>query len=56
MFYIKKLMKFNKVELKRGKMTYLRQRKKEQKLTILDGFDYSILYYKISKIETYTIR
>lgn len=49
-------MKFNKIEQKRGKMTYLRQRKKEQKPILLDGFDYSILYYKISKIETYTIR
>ena len=39
-------MKFNKIELKRGKMTYLRQKKKEQKPILLDGLDYSILSYE----------
>ena len=39
-------MKFNKIEQKRGKMTYLRQRKKEQKPILLGGLDYSILSYE----------
>ena len=39
-------MKFNKIEQKRGKMTYLRQKKKEQKPILLGGLDYSILSYE----------